>query len=136
MVSNTSSRLFLSGRSYLNYVNSIKSQATRKLYVIIGPGFLLFPTTATEAPLVWVWGLCRLQLLIFLQLYLTKSLFRRHYSGPPTDSHGNVIGDKDIPITTLDTPEASSTAYKQKKLPAAYEALSRYGFKFTTYEER
>jgi hypothetical protein len=41
-----------------------------------------------------------------------------------------------IPIAMLDTPEASSTAYKQKKLPAAYEALSRYGFKFTTYEER
>ena len=39
--------------------------------------------------------------------------------GPPTDTHGNIIGDKDIPFAILDTPEASSTAYKQKKLPAA-----------------
>jgi hypothetical protein len=50
--------------------------------------------------------------------------------------HDNIIGDKDIPIAILDTPEASSIAHKQKKLPAAYEALGRYGFKFTTYEER
>jgi hypothetical protein len=56
--------------------------------------------------------------------------------GPPTESHGNIIGDKDIPIAIQDTPEASSIAYKQKKLSAACEALSRYGFKFTTYEER
>lgn len=56
--------------------------------------------------------------------------------GPPTDSHGNVIGDNDIPIAMLDTPEASATTYKQKKLPAAYEALRRHGFRFSTYEER
>jgi hypothetical protein len=35
MASNTSSPLVLSGRSYLYYVNSIKSPATRKLYVMI-----------------------------------------------------------------------------------------------------
>jgi hypothetical protein len=56
--------------------------------------------------------------------------------GPATDSHGNVLGDIDIPIVMMDNPEPSSTNFKQKNLPAAYEALNRYGFKFTSYEER
>ena len=29
--------------------------------------------------------------------------------GPATDEHGNIVGDKDIPIAMLDTPEPSST---------------------------
>jgi hypothetical protein len=57
--------------------------------------------------------------------------------GPPTDEHGNVLGDIDIPLVMMDSPiEPSSTNFKQKKIAAAYEALSRYGFKFITYEER
>jgi hypothetical protein len=58
--------------------------------------------------------------------------------GPPTDSHGNVIGDNDILIAVIDDPnkEVSSTTYKQQKLPAAYEALKKSGFNFTSYEER
>jgi hypothetical protein len=58
--------------------------------------------------------------------------------GPPTDSHGNVIGDNDIPIAVIDdvNKELSSTSYKQQKLPAAYEALKKSGFNFTNYEER
>ena len=59
--------------------------------------------------------------------------------GPSTDEHGNVLGDIDIPMVAMDSPadfEPSSTTYKQKKIPEAYQALSRYGFKFTTYEER
>jgi hypothetical protein len=56
---------------------------------------------------------------------------------PATDSHGNVIGDIDIPIVKQDSPiEPSSTNYKQKKLAAAYEALGRHGFKWLTYEEK
>ena len=55
--------------------------------------------------------------------------------GPPTDSHGNVIGDNDIPIAVIDdvNKEVSSTTYKKQKLPAAYEALQKAGFR---YEER
>jgi uncharacterized protein (DUF779 family) len=36
---------------------------------------------------------------------------------PPTDSHDNVIGDNDIPITVIDdvNKEVSSTSYKQQK---------------------
>jgi hypothetical protein len=57
--------------------------------------------------------------------------------GPATDSYGNIIGDKTIPIAVIDNnTEPSSATYKQPKLAAAYEALSRHGFKFTIYEER
>jgi hypothetical protein len=60
--------------------------------------------------------------------------------GPNTDEHGNVVGDKTIPIAVLELEdirnEVHSTTYKQQKLPAAYEALSRHGFKFITYEEK
>jgi hypothetical protein len=62
-----------------------------------------------------------------------------HFStpGPNTDSHGNVIGDKTIPIVMLDDTqrEVSSTTYKQQKLPAAYEALRKQGYP-VNYEER
>jgi hypothetical protein len=58
-------------------------------------------------------------------------------SGPATDSHGNFIGDKNIPIVVLDnTSEPSTTIYKQPKLISAYEALRRHGFRFITYEVR
>jgi hypothetical protein len=41
--------------------------------------------------------------------------------GPPTDSHGNIIEDNDIPKVTIDTPrEASSTSYKQLKLSPSF----------------
>jgi hypothetical protein len=58
--------------------------------------------------------------------------------GPDTDSHGNVVGDKTIPIAVLEDirHEVHSTTYKQVKLPAAYEALRRAGFNWVTYEER
>jgi hypothetical protein len=58
--------------------------------------------------------------------------------GPPTDSHGNVIGDNDIPIAVIDDPnkELSSTTYKKQKLTSAYEALKGSGFRWTSYEER
>jgi hypothetical protein len=38
--------------------------------------------------------------------------------GPPTDSHGNVIGNNDIPIAVIDDPnkDVSSTTYKEQKL--------------------
>jgi hypothetical protein len=58
--------------------------------------------------------------------------------GPDTDSHGNVVGDKTIPIAILEDirTEVHSTTYKQRKLPAAYEALRKSGFTWTSYEER
>jgi hypothetical protein len=58
--------------------------------------------------------------------------------GPDTDDHGNVTGDKHIPITTIDEPnkELSLTSYSSQKLPPAYEVLKRAGFKWVSYEER
>jgi hypothetical protein len=58
--------------------------------------------------------------------------------GPATDEHGNVVGDKTITIAMIDelNNEVSSTSYKQQKLLAAYEALKKSGFNFTSYEER
>jgi hypothetical protein len=58
--------------------------------------------------------------------------------GPETDSQGNVIGDNMPLIAMIDDPNKnlSSTSYKQQKLPAAYEAQKKSGFKFINYEER
>jgi hypothetical protein len=59
--------------------------------------------------------------------------------GPDTDIHCNVVGDKTIPIAVIDgdnLKEVSATAFKQVKLPAAYEALKKAGFKWTSFEER
>ena len=58
--------------------------------------------------------------------------------GPPTDSHGNIIGDNDIPIAVIDDPnkELSSTTYKKQKLSPSFEMLKKAGFKFTSYEEK
>jgi hypothetical protein len=58
--------------------------------------------------------------------------------GPDTDIHGNVVGDKTIPVAVVEDirNEVHSTTYKQQKLPAAYEALKKAGFKWTSYEER
>jgi hypothetical protein len=58
--------------------------------------------------------------------------------GPNTDEHGNVVGDKTIPVAVLEDirHEVYSTTYKQQKLPAAYEALKKAGYKWVSYEER
>jgi CRISPR/Cas system-associated protein Cas10 (large subunit of type III CRISPR-Cas system) len=69
---------------------------------------------------------------------LLKKSNRFDLPGPDTDSQGNVTGNNTIPIAMIDDPnkELSSTSYKQQKLPAAYEALRKQGFKFINYEER
>ena len=58
--------------------------------------------------------------------------------GPPTDSHGNVIGDNDIPIVVIDdvNKDVSSTSFKRQKLSPFFKALEKQGFKITSYEER
>jgi hypothetical protein len=58
--------------------------------------------------------------------------------GPPTDAHGNVTGDNDIPIAVIDDPnkEVSSTTFNKQKLSPLFKALEAQGFKITSYEER
>jgi hypothetical protein len=67
-----------------------------------------------------------------------KKANRFETPGPNTDEHGNVIGDRTIPIAVLEDirNEVHSTSYKQQKLPAAYEALRKSGFTWTSFEER
>ena len=54
--------------------------------------------------------------------------------GPQTDSHGNVIGDNDIPIAAIDdvNNEVSSTSHKRQKLSPLFKALAEQGFKITS----
>jgi hypothetical protein len=82
------------------------------------------------------------EILLFILQYQTNTIYTRRYErwyvctkctieywpkqrpvkkqskfdlpGPPTDSHGNVIGDNDIPIAVIDdvNKEVSSTSYK------------------------
>jgi hypothetical protein len=58
--------------------------------------------------------------------------------GPPTDSHGNVIGDNDIPIAVLEdvNKEVSPTSYERQKLSPLFKILEKQGFKITSYDER
>jgi hypothetical protein len=57
--------------------------------------------------------------------------------GPPTDEHGNITGDEELPIIAIDrNAEPSSTLYKSPKVPASFKALEKIGFKFTSYDER
>jgi hypothetical protein len=53
--------------------------------------------------------------------------------GPLTNEHGDILGDIDIPMVAMDNPEPSSTM--KQKLPAAYEALGRHGFRWITFDE-
>ena len=58
--------------------------------------------------------------------------------GPDTDPKGNLTGNNTIRIAMIynSKKNLSSTSYKQQKLSAAYEALKKQGFTFTSYEER
>jgi hypothetical protein len=58
--------------------------------------------------------------------------------GPNTNDHGDIIGDKTIPITTIDDPnkEMSSTSYSSQRLAPSFEALKKQGYRITSYEER
>ena len=58
---------------------------------------------------------------VWPKLQQVKKQSKLDLPGPPTDSHGNVIGDNDIPIAVIDdvNKEVSSTTFKKQKLPAA-----------------
>ena len=79
---------------------------------------------------------CNIQYWPTLQQVKKSSKF--DLPGPPTDSHGNVIGDNDIPIAVIDdvNKEPSPTSYRKQKLPPPFEMLKKQGFKITSYEER
>jgi protein-arginine kinase activator protein McsA len=69
------------------------------------------------------------------KLQPVKKANRFETPGPATNEHGDILGDiADIPMVAMDTPEASSTL--KQKLPAAYEALGRHGFRWITFDEK
>jgi hypothetical protein len=69
---------------------------------------------------------------------LLKKANKFDLPGPTTDEHGNVVGDKTIPIAMIDdsNKELSTTSYQSQKLSPSFEALKKQGFKITSYEER
>jgi hypothetical protein len=96
----------------------------------------LTPLTQEDMIGAFVCTKCTIEYWPTLQSVKKSSKF--DLPGPPTDSHGNVIGDNNIPIAVIDDPnkEVSSTSYKRQKLPAAYQALEKVGFKFKNYDEK
>jgi hypothetical protein len=76
----------------------------------------------------------RCQIEYWPKLQPVKKANRFETPGPLTNEHGDVLGDIDIPMVAIDNPEPSSTL--KQKLPAAYEALGRHGFKWLTFDER
>jgi DNA-directed RNA polymerase subunit RPC12/RpoP len=90
--------------------------------------------------LIWWCSFCSHEIIPDNQLTKQKSTLKT--PGPDVDNSGNVIGNDDnnntIPIAVIDDPnkELSSTTFKNVKLPAAYEALRRQGFRWTSFEER
>ena len=61
---------------------------------------------------------CTIEYWPNLQSVKKSSMF--DLPGPPTDSHGNVVGDNDIPITVINdvNKDMSSTTFRKQKLPA------------------
>jgi hypothetical protein len=78
---------------------------------------------------------CSIQYWPALQQVKKSSKF--DLPGLPTDSHGNVIGNNDIPITVIDdvNKDVSSTSYERQKLSPLFKALEKQGFKITSYGE-
>jgi hypothetical protein len=95
-------------------------------------------TPRTEEDMIGAYVCTKCTIEYWPKLQQVKKQCKFDLPGPPTDSHGNVIGDNDIPIAVIDdvNKELSSTTFKEQKLPAAYQALEKVGFKFKNYEER
>jgi hypothetical protein len=63
-----------------------------------------------------------------------KKANRFETPGPDTNEHGDVVGDKTIPVTTMDVQQLSSTSYTHIDIPKAYRAMK--GYTWTSFEER
>jgi hypothetical protein len=96
----------------------------------------LTPLSQEDMKGAYVCTKCNIQYWPTLQQVKKSSKF--DLPGPPTDSHGNVIGDNNIPIAVIDdaNKDVSTTSYKRQKLSPLFKALEAQGFKITSYEER
>ena len=96
----------------------------------------LTPLSQEDTKGAYVCTKCNIQYWPTLQQVKKSSKF--DLPGPPTDSHGNVIGDNNIPIAVIDDANkaVSTTSYKRQKLSPLFKAPEAQGFKITSYEER
>jgi hypothetical protein len=117
-------------------VIDIKNSSTAEKYFCSYCNTRLTPLTQEDMKGGYVCTKCTIEYWPTQQAVKKSSKF--DLPGPPTDSHGNIIGDNDIPIAVIDDvdQELSSTTYKQEKLPPSFEMLKKSGFKFTSYDER
>ena len=113
-----------------------KDSSTPKKYFCSYCNTRLTPSTREDMIGAYICTRCTIEYWPNLQSVKKQSKF--DLPGPPTDSHGNVIGDNDIPIAVIDdvNKEVSSTTFMKQKLPAAYEVLKQAGFRWLSYEER
>jgi hypothetical protein len=128
---------FVDNHSIAVNINSkLESETENKKYFCSYCNTCLIPLTQEDMKGGYICTKCTIEYWPKQQPVKKSSKF--DLPGPETDSHGNVIGDNDIPIVVIDDPnkELSSTTYKQTKLSPSFEALKRSGFKFTSYEER
>jgi hypothetical protein len=95
-------------------------------------------TPLTQEDMIGAYVCTKCTIEYWPQLQQVKKQSKFDLPGPPTDSHGNVIGDNDIPIAVIDdvNKDVSSTSYKRQKLSPLFKALEKQGFRFTSYEER
>ena len=95
-------------------------------------------TPLTREDMIGAYVCTRCTIEYWPRLHPVKKSSKFDLPGPPTDSHGNVIGDNDIPIAMIDdvNKDVSSTSFNKLKLPAAYEALKKSGFRWTSFDER
>ena len=97
----------------------------------------------------YTWGLDRIYIKSEIEKAKQSPSFPREYELQYLGLIGNVFSQLSIDnntkiqynpgnIAVLDdvNKDISSTLYKQQKLPAAYAALEKAGFKFKSYEER
>ena len=116
-------------------VIDIKSSSVAEKYFCSYCNTRLIPLTQEDMIGAYVCTKCTIEYWPKQQPVKKSSKF--DLPGPPTDSHGNVIGDNDIPIAVIDdVNKVSETTYKRQKLPPSFEMLKKQGFKITSYEER
>ena len=104
----------------IDIYNNNNSASTSEKYFCNYCNSKLFPYTREDMIGAYMCIKCTIQ--YWPKQQPVKKLSKFNLPGPSTDLDENVTGDNDIPIAMLDTPEASSTAYKQKN----YHQLTRF----------
>jgi hypothetical protein len=113
-------------------INIMDSASAAEKYFCSYCNTRLTPLTQEDMIGAYVCTKCNIQYWPTRQSVKKSSKF--DLPGTPTDSHGNVVRDNDIPIAVIDSlGELSTTSYKQQKLSSLFKALEIQGFKVTSY---